>query len=126
MIQNTHEKKVSHFSVEPIGAYTDLELALDHVTELEEAMPDETENSIFDILEFDLDTRPIFLEFLQIEKEMVQKNLEKAIISLMKDGLVDQLIGEDGNFYYSLTDLGQEEATKIPKSIKKFFKRKKK
>ena len=30
-----HEKKVSHFSVEPVGAYTDLELALDHVTELE-------------------------------------------------------------------------------------------
>ena len=121
-----HEKKVSHFSVEPVGAYTDLELALDHVTELEEAMPDDTEDSIFDILEFDLDKRPIFLEFLQREKEMVQEHLEKAIISLMKDGLVDQLIGEDGNFYYSLTDLGQEEAPKIPKSIKKFFKRKKK
>ena len=122
MMQNVTEKTLAYFSVEPVGVYSDLELALDHIEQLEDAIADSSD-SIFDVIEFDIDETPILLAFLQREKELAEESLEKAIISLMKDGLVDQLIGEDGKFYYSLTELGEREAQKIPKHVKKFFKK---
>ena len=44
----------------------------------------------------------------------------------MKSGVLDQLIGEDGNFYYVLTDKGKQkiEDMNLPKHIYKLFKKK--
>ena len=43
-------------------------------------------------------------------------------MGLMKKGYVDQLVGEDGHFYYTLTDFGKDQMKSIPEQIKKFFK----
>ena len=44
----------------------------------------------------------------------------------MKSGVLDQLIGEDGNFYYVLTEKGEQKIKdmKLPKHIYKLFKKK--
>ena len=56
----------------------------------------------------------------------MEKELEESIIKLMKRGIIDQLIGEDGNFYYTLTEKGDKEIKdlKLPKYIYKLLKRK--
>ena len=45
-------------------------------------------------------------------------------MELMNKGYVDQLIGEDGNFYYTLTDMGKDKMKSMPEQIKKFFRKK--
>ncbi len=44
--------------------------------------------------------------------------LSDQLTKLMDEGLVDQLVGEDGHFYYRLTDSGKKIAIK---NRKKFF-----
>ena len=54
---------------------------------------------------------------------MLEQTIQDAVLKLMKDGLVDQLIGEDGNFYYTLTDVGKDKMKSMPENIKKFFRK---
>ena len=125
MVQSSLD--VDAFSLEPLGIYRDLDLALDYVNKLEKAIPkSEVYESIFDVLEFTIDEEPIILEFLTKQKLMIQESLEEALMKLMKDGVIDQLVGEDGHFYYRLTKLGEDSIKKIPAQIKKFFRRNRK
>ena len=39
----------------------------------------------------------------------------------MKEGVLDQLVGEDGRFYYKLTEKGKKRSKDISKDLKKFF-----
>ncbi len=113
------------YGVEPIGMYSSLDIAMDYVEELEEVTDDK--DCIYDIFEFHVDEEPLMLEFLKQRKKMSEEALEDVIIDLMKKGLVDQLVGEDGLFYYTLTSLGEDLAKKeIPEHVKKFFKKRKK
>jgi len=70
----------------------------------------------------------MLLDFLEKREEVKNETLSDILIGLMKKGLVDQLIGEDGNFYYVLTDLGKETSKNklIPEHIKKYFIKRKK
>ena len=61
----------------------------------------------YDVLEFYLDEPPMLLTLFENKKKELEESVEKTIISLMKKGIVDQLIGEDGYFYYKLTDKGK-------------------
>jgi DNA-binding HxlR family transcriptional regulator len=118
---------IKEFSLEPLGIYRDLDLALNYVNKLEKAIPkSEVSESIFDVLEFTIDEEPIMLEFFTKQKLIMQESLEEALIKLMKNGVIDQLVGEDGHFYYRLTKLGKDRVKKIPDQIKKFFRKKRK
>ena len=112
------------FSLEPLGIYKDLDLALDYVNKLEKAIPESgVSESIFDVLEFKIDAEPIMLEFLTKQKLKIEESLEVALIQLMDRGVIDQLVGEDGHFYYRLTKLGESEIKKMPAQVKKFFRK---
>lgn len=115
------------FSVEPLGVYSDVELALDYINKLEKLTTDDNsmfKETVYDIMEFDMDGEPLMLSWLQKEKQMLEQTIQDAVLKLMQDGLVDQLIGEDGNFYYTLTDVGKDKMKSMPENIKKFFKKK--
>ena len=121
MVQDSSNRKESLFTMEPIGVYEDLHDALDYVDKLEE-MSNDKENH-YDVLEFKIGEKPFFLEYLEKEQKILEETVMKAILELMREGYVDQLIGEDGNFYYKLTEEGKELKMNMPKQIKKFFRR---
>ena len=119
------EKFKDSYSVEPVGVYTDLEIALDYTDKLEDMIKppkgSKKPYAIFDILEFEIDKKPILLEYMQKDKDRLESGVEKMLIKLMKKGLVDQLIGEDGHFYYVLTDSGKKIIKGLPPHIRKYF-----
>lgn len=108
-------------NVEPIGVYSSLENAVKYINELKKF------NSVyvFDVLEYEVDCAPHLLKFLNKEKESYENMIEEDIINLMNQGLLDQLIGEDGHFYYSITEKGKEYLINTKKNFNKFFKKKK-
>ena len=121
----THEddpKDIKLPSLEPIAACKDLETALEYVLKLEEMTG--TTDTMFDVFEFELDAKPLMLDLLEKQQKDIEKAISQSIVDLMKEGMVDQLVGEDGNFYYTLTDLGKKAGDNLPVKIKKFFKRK--
>tara|TARA_Y100000004_G_scaffold74490_1_gene83654 strand:- start:50 stop:457 length:408 start_codon:yes stop_codon:yes gene_type:complete len=119
------EKFKDSYSVEPVGVYTDLEVALEYTDKLEDMIKppkgSKKPYAIFDILEFEIDKKPILLEYMQKDKDRFENGIEKMLIKLMKKGLVDQLIGEDGHFYYVLTDSGKKIVKGLPPHIRKYF-----
>ena len=52
---------------------------------------------------------------------MLEDNVESVLIRLMKKGVIDQLIDEDGNFCYVLTDEGKKMKNFLPEKIRKMF-----
>ena len=116
----------SLYSMEPIGNYTDMETALAHVSKLEELWStlghDKYEEAIFDIIDFELDETPYLLDYLTKAGTALTDGVSDQLIKLMGEGLVDQLVGEDGNFYYRLTDSGKKNADKSLKNITKWKK----
>jgi len=121
------EKFIDSYSVEPLGVYTDLELALNYADELENevkppsGMKGKKPVAVFDILEFDIDEEPLLLKHLKQDSKNLESGVQKMIVSLMKKGYVDQLIGEDGHFYYVLTESGKDIVRNLPPHIKKYF-----
>lgn len=105
-----------------IGIYTDWLVAEQYITEVEKldtAQPP----VMYDVLEFTLNAEPVLLQFLRREQEIRADVIDKHLSNLMKEGLIEQFIGEDGHFYYGITELGQQQQTNIPAQIKKFFKK---
>ena len=90
-----------------VGVYTNRWLAKLAVNEMSS---DEERNGsvVYDIVAIPLDTFPINAD-----------EYEEAIESLIKAGLVEALVGEDGLFYYIPTELGKKEGKKIVKRLKK-------
>ena len=113
---------VMHFSTDTLGVYKDLEKAMNFANDLEEITPSvKGKEVVYDILEFTVDEKPIVLSYLTEKKKLEEDTTEEIIINLMKQGYVDQLVGEDGHFYYKLTDQGKKTMKNIPSQIKKFF-----
>ncbi len=113
------------FSMEPVGAFSTLAKATNCVLELDSYTEDgEDGEPLYEILEYDVDAEPPLLDFLKKESKIRLDEIEKNIIQMMKDGLVDQLIGEDGNFYYTLTELGKKTTQgRVVDGFNKFFKK---
>ena len=68
------------------------------------------------IVEHELDECPDDDEKLipdDIFREMFQNHIDDTLQDLMNSGEVDQLVGEDGHFYYKLTPKGEETAKRI-------------
>tara|TARA_B100002019_G_scaffold121621_1_gene104593 strand:- start:287 stop:691 length:405 start_codon:yes stop_codon:yes gene_type:complete len=128
IVSITAEGKVlTNFSVEPVGVCSTLDKALEFVNELEANTyqdPKMFSETAYDIFEYELDEEPLILGFLKKEMQILQDGIQKAVMDLMSKGLVDQLIGEDGHFYYTLTDMGKQEMKSMPEQVKKFFRKK--
>lgn len=97
--------------MEPVAAFSTLAKATKCILELDRYTEDgEDGESLYEILEYDVDSVPPLLDFLKKEAKIKEDQIQKNIIDMMSEGLIDQLVGEDGNFYYTLTDLGMKKA----------------
>jgi hypothetical protein len=74
----------------PVGYYTDEEVAAGHRDDMQEKQP----NCVYKIQEVELNAPP--------------KVLDDEMKSMMDMGYVDQLIDENGDFIWELTDKGKE------------------
>lgn len=98
-------------SVETIGVYSSKSTAEKFKRKIEKANPalfksvNRTDVCELTISPLMLDDEPVLFS------EPI--DLEEITYSLMNKGLVDQLIGEDGNFYYILTDLGKQSVKRM-------------
>ncbi len=98
-------------SVETIGVYSSKSIAEKFKRKIEKANPNlfksvnRTDVCELTVSPLMLDDEPILFS------EPI--DLEEITYSLMNKGLVDQLIGEDGNFYYILTDLGKQSVKRM-------------
>ena len=114
------------YSVEPIGAFNDLDIALNYAVKLEDLdQPKKNIDVAYDVLEFDLNEKPHILTFLEKSNNAFEQSVTEVIIKLMREGLIDQLVGEDGNFYYELTEEGKKKKQSMPKIVKKLFRKNK-
>jgi hypothetical protein len=111
-------------SAEPMGVYTDLHEATRYSTECQSLLPNvKSSQTMFDVLEFSLDAKPPMLTFLEKAQSRLENNLTKTLIKLMKTGLIDQLVGEDGHFYYTLTERGEKLKDSLPEDLNKYFRK---
>ena len=88
-------------SIETIGIYSTKKNALRALGKL----PPETTELVYNIEIFEVDAEP----------KDVFKDAYDDVKNLMDKGIIDQLIGEDGRFYYVLTEAGKEIANTIKK-----------
>ena len=112
------------YSIEPVGVFDDLGEAIEYATKLEDIhqSPENVDTS-YDVLDFNLNEKPKILSFLERKTKSLEDEITSVLISLMKKGYVEQLIGDDGRFYYELTDKGQGIAEEMPKLVKELFRR---
>ena len=102
--------KNAGFSIEPVGAYSSVKKAIHSLEECEAYItPKQAEYTTFEIVSLELNAPAEFIEWFKKANDV----LEKETKSLMDRGYVDQLIGEDGQFYYTLTDKGKKIAKYI-------------
>lgn len=117
-----------NFSVDPIASYSELEDAMywsDRMQEISDSLHGKN-TRFYDIIELQLDEKPALLNFYEEEVERTHELVEKVIKDLMNKGYLDQLIGEDGEFYYTETEKGKREISSLPDAIKKIIDKKKK
>ena len=85
-----------NLSVETIGVYSTTKRALRALNKL----PFETDELVYNVETFDMNSEP----------KDIFKDTYEDVKKLMDTGIIDQLVGEDGKFYYVLTDTGKEMA----------------
>jgi len=96
---------VGNMSIETIGIYTTKFRAINAM----EKLPAPTDELVYNIEQFKVDD----------EARDIFKDNDQDVKRLMDEGIIDQLVGEDGRFYYVLTPLGNEIAKKIDIEIDK-------
>tara|TARA_Y100000310_G_scaffold159505_1_gene159066 strand:+ start:230 stop:580 length:351 start_codon:yes stop_codon:yes gene_type:complete len=96
---------VGNMSIETIGMYTTKLRAIQAM----EKLPAPTDELVYNIEQFKVDDEP---------RDIFQDS-HQDVKRLMDEGIIDQLVGEDGRFYYVLTQLGNEIAKKIDIEINK-------
>lgn len=113
IVMVSYDDKSDSIAIDPVSVHSELEVAMNYAEKLEGF--NKTNNFLqpmgiettYDVLEFYLDEPPMLLTLFENKKKQLEESVEQTIISLMKEGIVDQLIGEDGYFYYKLTDKGK-------------------
>jgi len=100
----------------PMGFYDSEDEAIDWCSELNKVLNGQDKiTTHFDVYEVACNIKPPFFEeYAKVRAEEADRN-DESLKSLMDKGHIDQLIGEDGEFYYKLTDKGKEIAKKLRK-----------
>jgi len=89
----------SGFSFETVGVYSSENEAIKAIQNL----PPETDQMVYNVQSFIINASALG----------VFEDHSKDVKEMMDLGVIDQLVGEDGNFYYVLTEFGKE-ITKQP------------
>ena len=103
--------KDEFFSIEPIGVYSSLKRASENMKECRKYIsPHNSKSTAFEVIDLELNAEAKFLTWYNEAADI----LDNETKLLMDKGYIDQLVGEDGEFYYIVTDKGK----KIEKYIK--------
>ena len=89
---------------DPVGVYSSLSKGMAELIKLEEKLEKADIDDVFyDLQIFKLNESPHMPEY--VEEKL---NKDEIAMDFMKKGYVDQLIGDDGRFYYRLTEKGNQ------------------
>ena len=101
-------KSTTTIIVETIGVYSTEHLA-GHYKAMctDDLTSDEKKWMVFEYREIALNRAP---DFIALSSGIsIQDEVDKILFKMVKSGHLEQLIGEDGRFYYELTKKGREE-----------------
>ena len=103
-------KSTSSIIVETIGVYSTEHLA-GHYKAMctNDLTSDEKKWMVFEYREIALDRAPEFLTSTPSNYETIQDQVDDILFSMVKRGYLEQLVGEDGRFYYEMTDKGRQK-----------------
>lgn len=108
-------------TVDPLGAYSDADDALDWIEKLDNLNPNKN-NVCFDALDFEMDADPITFEQMKSDREKLIDAVNDTIQSLLRKELIESYVEEDGQFTYELTQKGRSIMNGIPgQKIEKFL-----
>ena len=94
---------------DPVGVYSSLGKGMAELIKLEQKIEKANVDDVFyDLQMFKLDEDPEMTE--HIEDRL---NKDEIAMDFIKRGYVEQLIGDDGEFYYRLTEQGNQYKTYI-------------
>lgn len=89
---------------DPVGVYSSLSKGMAELIKLEEKLETAHVDDVFyDLHIFKLNESPHMPEY--VEEKL---NKDEIAMDFMKKGYVEQLIGDDGRFYYRLTEKGNQ------------------
>tara|TARA_Y100000004_G_C8649131_1_gene300356 strand:+ start:66 stop:452 length:387 start_codon:yes stop_codon:yes gene_type:complete len=98
-------EKFTEFDYDVVGAFTSLNKAMSAL----EKLPPETENKIYDVMS--IPTNKIISNDNNDAVEVFSDGTAGVVVeNLVKQGLVEPLVGEDGQFYFTLTEEGKKVA----------------
>ena len=102
-------KSKSSIIVETIGIYSTERLA-EHYKNMctRDLTMDEKKWMIFEHRPVALDRSPDFIT-MHGSDISIQDEVDKILFKMVKKGYLEQLVGEDGKFYYELTNKGRQE-----------------
>jgi hypothetical protein len=83
-----------YLSLETIGVYSSENEAMKAI----EKLPPENKRMVYNVQSFIVDASPL----------NAFEDHSKDVKEMMDLGVIDQLVGEDGHFYYVLTEFGKE------------------
>jgi hypothetical protein len=106
--------------IEPLGVFSDQEAAQECINNLTKLNTEP--QRVFTTIVMGLNAEPDLLTKMKADHEKRQEAIDNILMRLMKDDLIEQLIGEDGNFYYRVTEKGKAARSKFPEQFRKFFK----
>ena len=97
--------KDEFFSIEPVGVYSSLKMANKNMKECQKYIsPAHEKTTAFEVIDMIMNKEASFIEWYKEAVDM----LDNETKSLMDKGYIDQLIGEDGEFYYNITEKGEK------------------
>jgi hypothetical protein len=89
---------------DPVGVYSSLSKGMAELIKLEQKIEKAKIDDVFyDLHVFEVNVTPKMTEY--IEERL---NKDEIAMDFMKRGYVEQLIGDDGRFYYILTEKGNQ------------------
>ena len=97
--------KDEFFSIEPVGVYSSLKMANKNMKECQPYIsPAHEKTTAFEVIDMIMNQEASFIEWYKEAANI----LDNETKSLMDKGYIDQLIGEDGEFYYDITEKGEK------------------
>ena len=108
-------------TVDPLGVYAKLSLAVAWVGKLEELNINKRD-VCFDVIDFKMNADPTCFTHMVNDREQLIDSINDSIQSLIRKGWVESFVEEDGRFSYELTEKGRAFMKGIPgQKIKKFL-----